>query len=178
MLEWPRHSWTSTLVLHDFDTASTKYMRLSEFLRSDFVVSRLEARDLDGVVQEVSARAASVGLGPESVIAEKLLERERTHSTVMGAGLAIPHATVPGLAEPVIGVAIAPEPIHFGATDADPVRVLFVLLSPPGREREHVKLLARIYRLARHENFIDQLEAAESDEAIVHVIEAIDARHV
>lgn len=153
-------------------------MRLSEFLRSDFVVSRLEARDLEGVVHEVSARAESVGVGPKSLIAEKLLERERTHSTVMGAGLALPHATVPGLVEPVIGVALAPEPIHVGAADADPVRVFVVLLSPPGREREHVKLLARIYRLARDENFIDQLEAAESDEAIIHVIEAIDARHV
>jgi mannitol/fructose-specific phosphotransferase system IIA component (Ntr-type) len=57
------------------------------------------------------------------------------------------------------------------------VRVFVVLLSPPGREREHVKLLARICRLMRHEGFLDQLEAAEGDQGIVDVIEAIDARH-
>jgi len=152
-------------------------MRLSDFIRSDFIVSHLEARDADGVVREVAARAGSAGVAPGDVVAEKLLEREKLHSTVMGSGLAIPHATVPGLREPVIGVALAREPIMFGPADSDPVRVFVVLLSPPGREREHVKLLARICRLMRHEGFLDQLEAAEGDQGIVDVIEAIDARH-
>ena len=152
-------------------------MRLSEFLRSDFVLPHLEARDVDGVVREVSARAGSVGVAPEDLVATKLLERERHHSTVMGAGLAIPHATVPGLEAPVIGVALAREPVAFGPADADPVRVFVVLLSPPGREREHVKILARICRLMRHEDFIDRLEGAQDDEAVIQVIETIDARH-
>jgi len=152
-------------------------MRLSEYLRADFVVSHLEARDVDSVVREVSAKAGGSGVAPEDVVAQKLLEREKLHSTVMGAGLAIPHATVPGLDEPVIGVALARKPIHFGPADADPVSVFVVLLSPPGREREHVKLLARICRLMRHENFLEQLEAAESEEGIIQVIEAIDAQH-
>jgi mannitol/fructose-specific phosphotransferase system IIA component (Ntr-type) len=133
---------------------------------------------MEGVIQEVSARAAEAGIGEEATIAEKLLERERAHSTVMGAGLAIPHATVPGIPEPVIGVALAPEPIQFGPPELERVRVLFVLLSPPGREREHVKLLARICRLGRHDDFIAQLGEAGSDEGVVRVIEAIDAQHV
>jgi PTS system nitrogen regulatory IIA component len=152
-------------------------MRLSDFLRSDFVLAHLQARDVEGIVREVASRAESVGIGSRDVIAEELLERERAHTTVMGSGLAIPHATVPGLQEPVIGVALGREPIEFGPADADPVRVFFVLLSPPGRERDHVKLLARICRLMRHESFIDGLEAAEDAEGIVHVIEAIDAQH-
>jgi len=152
-------------------------MRLSEFLRPDFVISRLEARDVEGVISELSRRAGDSGVAPGGVVAEKLLERERQHSTVMGAGLAIPHATVPGLRDPVIGVALARDPILFGPPDTDPVRVFVVLLSPPGREREHVKILARICRLMRHEGFLDQLEAADNDEGIIAVIEAIDAHH-
>ena len=152
-------------------------MRLSDFLRPDFVVSRLEARDVDGVVREVSAKAGAAGVAPEGVVAQKLLEREKQHSTVMGSGLAIPHATVPGLDDPVIGVALAGEPILFGPAESDPVRVFVVLLSPPGREREHVKLLARICRLMRHDDFLEHLEAAADEEGILQVIEAIDAQH-
>ena len=152
-------------------------MRLSEFLRSDFVLPHLEARDVEGVVRELSARAGSAGVAPEELVSQKLLERERAHSTVMGSGLAIPHATVPGLADPVIGVALAREPIAFGPAEADPVRVFVVLLSPPGREREHVKILARICRLMRHEDFLDRLEEAEDDEGIIDVIQSIDAQH-
>jgi mannitol/fructose-specific phosphotransferase system IIA component (Ntr-type) len=118
-----------------------------------------------------------VGVAPEDLIATKLLERERSHTTVMGSGLAIPHATVPGLQQPVIGVALARQPVAFGPADADPVRVFVVLLSPPGRERDHVKILARICRLMRHDDFIDRMEAAEDNEGVIEVIESIDARH-
>jgi len=152
--------------------------RQQEFLRADFVVSRLQANDMEGVVQEICARASDAGIGNADVIAERLLERERAHTTVMGSGLAIPHATVPDLPEPVIGVALARDPIPFGPPGTDPVRLLIVLLSPPGRERQHVKLLARICRLARHEDFIDQLEAADDDASVIEVIELIDDQHV
>ncbi len=154
-------------------------MRLSEFLRDDFILLRLEARDVEGVVHEMSAQADEAGVGEGSVIEEKLLERERLHPTVMGSGLAIPHATVPGLSAPVVGVALAGgDPIPFGGSEQEPVRVFFVLLSPPGLEREHVKLLARICRLVRHEGFMDSLEAAPDARKVIEIIQTIDAQHV
>lgn len=152
-------------------------MRLSEFLRDDFIVTDLEGGDVDTILREVSARAAQAGVGPQELIADKLIERERAHSTVVGEGLAIPHATIPGLPEPVIGVALARRSVRFGPEDSEPVRVFFVLLSPPGSERVHVKLLARICRLVRHKNFIERLEKTESDEEVVRAIESIDAQH-
>ena len=133
---------------------------------------------MEGILQEICARAGAAGIGSADVIAEKLLERERTHSTVIGSGLAIPHATVPGLPEPVIGVAIAADPVRFGPPGTDLVRLFFVLLSPPGREREHVKLLARICRLAQHDDFLDQLEGADDDASVIQIIQSIDDQHV
>lgn len=153
-------------------------MRLAEYLHADFVLSHLEGRDVESVVREVSARAATAGVGSEELIADRLLERERVHTTVIGSGLAVPHATVPGLDDPVIGIAFAREPVAFGPQASEPVRVFFVLLSPPGREREHVKLLARICRLGRSERFLERLERADTDEDIVRVVESIDAQHV
>jgi PTS system nitrogen regulatory IIA component len=154
-------------------------MRLREFLRPDFVLLRLESSDVDGVIAEVARKAGAAGLGDPDVIRDQLLEREHLHPTVMGSGLAIPHATVPGLERPVIGVALAGgTPVPFGPTDQGTVRVFFVLLSPPGHEREHVKLLARICRLVRHEGFMEQLEASSGPGGVVDVIESIDALHV
>jgi len=99
-------------------------MRLRDFLRADFVLTRLDAKDVEGVMEEVSARAGAVGVGSAQVIKERLLERERLHPTIMGAGLAIPHATGPGLPVLVVGVVLAgDEPLVFGAADQDPVRV-------------------------------------------------------
>lgn len=154
-------------------------MRLRDFLSRDFVLLRLRSNDVEGVIAEVAAKAAEAGLGDPGVIRDQLLERERLHPTVMGSGLAIPHATVPGLEKPVLGVALAGgQAVPFGSTDQGAVRVFFVLLSPPGHEREHVKLLARICRLVRHEGFMERLEASRAPDAVVSVIESVDALHV
>lgn len=154
-------------------------MRLTEFLRRDFVLLRVESRDVEGVIGELSAKAGAAGVGDPRIISEKLLERERLYPTVMGSGLAIPHAAVPGLSAPVIGVALAGgAPVPFGPSEQGAVRVFFVLLSPPGHEREHVKLLARICRLVRHDGFMESLEAARDPDEVVDIIESVDAQHV
>ncbi|MCA9297504.1 MAG: PTS sugar transporter subunit IIA [Phycisphaerales bacterium] len=153
-------------------------MRLSDYLRADLVLPRLRERALEGVLHEISRAVDAAGLGIHDVVADKLLERERIHPTVMGSGLAIPHATIPGLTGPIVGIALADEPVEFGPPDSEPVRLFFVLLSPPGFEREHVKILARICRLVRHPDFIDRLAAAGDSQGMVRVVEAVDALHV
>jgi mannitol/fructose-specific phosphotransferase system IIA component (Ntr-type) len=80
--------------------------------------------------------------------------------------------------EPVLMVALAPEPIQFGPSDTDPVGVFFVLLSPPGHEGQHIKLLARICRLVRHPGFMDELRSATDGDTAVEVIERVDKLHV
>lgn len=153
-------------------------MRISEYLRTDFVVTRLEARDTEGVLREISARAGQAGLADADLVADKLLERERAHTTALGDGLAIPHATVPGLPAPVVGIARSGEPIAFGPDGEHPVEVFFVLLSPPDHEATHVRLLARICRIARDDSFLERLSSATSSSAIVDVVEQLDASHV
>lgn len=153
-------------------------MRVREYLREDFVLAPLRARDAESVVHELSACAEAAGIAPERLVADGLWERECSCPTNVGSGIAIPHATVAGLTAPVLGIAIADEPLPFGAPDQEPVEVFFVLLSPPGSESLHVKLLARICRLIRHTGLVDQLHGADDGEAVVRVVEDIDAAHV
>ncbi len=161
-----------------FPEAESPAMHLKDYLRSDLVIRPLRGRDVEDALREVATRAGAAGLGDAEEIGARLLERERQHPTVMGSGLAIPHTTVPGLSRPAIVVAVADAPIPFGPPGSDPVRILFVLLSPPGSERDHVKLLARICRLARQPGFIDALDAAPDDRGVIAAVESVDAEHV
>lgn len=154
-------------------------MRLDRYLRSDLVLPDLEARDAEDVIRRISRHLEEQGaVESGETVERKLLAREETHSTALGHGMALPHATVEGLEEPVLMVALATEPVPFGPPDTDPVRVFFVLLSPPGHEGEHIKLLARICRLVRHPGFVDELQAAEDGRAAVDIIERVDEQHV
>lgn len=154
-------------------------MRLTRYIRAEWILPDLEADDAGEVLQQVALHLAERGVVPSAEpVREALLAREAAHTTAMGHRMALPNATIEGLDDPVLSVALAGEPIQFGPVETDPVEIFFVLLSPPGREREHIKLLARICRLARHPGFIDALRESRSGEEALEVIERIDEQHV
>lgn len=154
-------------------------MRLNRFLRADLVLTDLSADDVHSVVDALAAHLAAAGVTSDAEgVAAALAAREAAHTTAMGFGMALPHATIGGIDEPVLMVALAKDAIQFGPEETDPVRVFFVLLSPPGREGEHIKLLARICRLVRHPGFVDELVASRDGESAVEVIRGIDEQHV
>lgn len=154
-------------------------MRLREYLDEDSVLLGLTASDRAGALRQVADRLAARGLIPDATAAAAaLLARESAHTTCLGNGAAVPHASVSGLTEPVFAVAIAPSGIHFGEAPPETVRVLFLLLSPPERSHMHIRLLARIARLVRDPGFIDVLAQAGDAESVLREVERVDARHV
>lgn len=153
-------------------------MRLSDYLREDLILHQLEAEDSAGALEAFGA-LFQVGnhLPPGFDAIQALKAREEAHTTCLGKGVAVPHATVPDLAGPLILVATASPPIQFGPPESDPVDLFFVLLSPSGREGEHIKLLARICRLAHHPDDLDRVKNSESPEALYESILTLDSRH-
>lgn len=99
------------------------------------------------VLAELARRLASVGAVPSAARLEAaLLERERLGSTGVGNGVAIPHAKVAGLRAPVLAVAVTRGGVDFPSNDGIPVRVVFLIASPPDAPAEHLRLLAAISR--------------------------------
>jgi mannitol/fructose-specific phosphotransferase system IIA component (Ntr-type) len=154
-------------------------MRLSDYLRRELVIHGLEARDRAGILTAVCASLEESGaaLSPEEVF-QALWDREEAHSTALGDGVAVPHAVLPTLDDRLLVVVSTKEMVAYGPKGEDPVDILFVLLSPPGKEGEHIKLLARICRLARHPGFLETLRSARDGEELYRTILHEDAQHV
>jgi two-component system sensor histidine kinase KdpD len=96
---------------------------------------------------EQLARAVSGGDNEQARQTLTLLkEREKSGSTFLNEGIALPHARVEGLASPRIAIALT----HQGVLDAPteiPIEVVFMLLSPTTGAESHLKLLAKAARL-------------------------------
>jgi PTS system nitrogen regulatory IIA component len=154
-------------------------MRLRDHITRDLVFVLRDAPDkrtfLRRLVDLVQRQLPVIN--PEQLYG-RLLERERLVTTGIGHGVAIPHATVEGLPETVCVVVQTPQGVDFEALDAAPVVVTFLLLSPPGRTGLHIRLLARIARLADSAAFISSIASAHSDEEIYTLTLAEDDRHV
>lgn len=154
-------------------------MRLSDYLRQELVIHGLEARDRSGILTAVCAFLEEAGAAPSAgEVFQALWDREEAHTTALGDGVAVPHAVLPTLGHQLLLVVSTLEPVPYGPKGEDPVDILFVLLSPPGREGEHIKLLARICRLARHPGFLESLRSARNGEELYRTILHEDAQHV
>lgn len=88
-----------------------------------------------------------------------VLEREHSMSTGMERGIAIPHAAVDGLQQPVACAAIVSDPagIPFESVDARPTRLIVLLLIPRAQKLQHIRTLADLARVLSREAVRDAL---------------------
>ncbi|MFO0982445.1 MAG: PTS sugar transporter subunit IIA [Planctomycetota bacterium] len=98
-----------------------------------------------------------------------LLKREAVGSTGIGRGAAIPHARVDYVTQPVGAIGISAG-IDFGAVDHTQVRVLFLLLSPVGSDREHLEALGLVGQLLQNAALVEALGSARSGAEVLRLI--------
>jgi len=101
----------------------------------------------------------------------RLIEREAAATTALGGGIALPHARTAFCPDPCLAVARLSPAVDFGATDTIPVDLVFLLLGPPEAPGEHVRLLARIAKLAQREGVLSELRGARDEREFREILE-------
>ncbi|GAA4771582.1 PTS IIA-like nitrogen regulatory protein PtsN [Stakelama sediminis] len=109
-------------------------------------------------------------------VSDLLHEREKLVTTGSGNGIAIPHARYTGLPHLVGAVLVLEKPIDFDAIDDMPVDLIFMLLTPPDAGSVHLKMLARVARALRDQDYADKLRGAGSDDALFAILTGLEAR--
>lgn len=111
----------------------------------------------------------------KTMIVERLGAREKLGSTGFGQGIAIPHAKLEGLDQPVGAFLRLDKPVNFAAVDDLPVDLVFALLSPTTGGAIHLKTLARVSRALRDAAFVAKLRGAGSADALFALLTSSDA---
>lgn len=156
-------------------------MRLSNYLEPELVLTGLDTTGVEDTITVLVDHLVATGhVTDRTRVLGAILDREHSHTTSLGNGVALPHATVSGVQGPVIMVATAPEGVDFDPTGGERTRarLFFLLLSPLQAAGTHIKLLARIVRLVRSDDFVRTLVAAGSGAALIEEIQREDALHV
>jgi PTS system nitrogen regulatory IIA component len=151
-------------------------MQLGDFLDFDAITSRLSGGNKKSLLQQLANLAAQqLGTTPAEILAT-VTEREQLGSTGFGQGVAIPHGKIEGLASIYCLFARLSEPIDYKAIDGKPVDLVFLLLSPPDAGAEHLKALAAISRVTRHQPTLEKMRGARSRDALAAVLMGADER--
>lgn len=144
-------------------------MRLQELIPPEHVLLGMEARDkwevIAQLVQHLEARGA-LPAGHGKAFHDAVVQRERSMSTGMERGIAIPHAAVDGLERVVAGLAIvrgaSGEGVPFESIDASPAWLVVLLLIPRPQKLLHIRTLADLARHLGNEDVRRALRAAQT----------------
>lgn len=142
-------------------------MRLQDLIPPQHILLGLEAPDKWAVIEQLTANLLAQGAVPEALAGtfrEAVLQRERSMSTGMERGIAIPHAAVDGLERVVAGLAVVSGPagsgVPFDSVDAGPAWLVVLLLIPRAQKLLHIRTLADLARHLGREDVRQALRAA------------------
>ena len=139
-------------------------MSVAEHLHPAAVLLRPEAEDKWQLLHLMCEALVKAHVLPAELLEsaeEALLERERSVSTGMEQGIAVPHAALDGLPGMVVGMALLPDGIDFEALDGKPTEVVVLILVPKAEKLMHLQTLSEVARRLADPRFKEQLLAAE-----------------
>ena len=145
-------------------------LAIADLLAEEAVLLGLAAADKATLLAALAQGVTRpVGLTAQAV-EKALLAREAMGSTGLGAGFALPHARLPGLARFHALFARLSAPIAFDAIDGEPVDLVFLLLLPAEDRAKALAALAAIARRMRAPGIAAALRAAPDARAAYAIL--------
>ncbi|MCB9848477.1 MAG: PTS sugar transporter subunit IIA [Phycisphaeraceae bacterium] len=154
-------------------------MRLEEFCKPELALILSGVRSRDEALERIAQAAAPMIPGADAKgLLHSLIDREQKTPTSTPEGVAFPHALLPGLEQTIVVVAIARPAISFGVPGHPGSDVIFAMFGPEERPWDHVRLLARIARVARGSGALERFRKAANAESLFAALLAEDRSHV
>ena len=98
---------------------------------------------------------------------KEVMSREALFPTIIAPGLAIPHARIAGLPEPLTAIACIPQGCDFGGSSK--TRVMILLLTPVDEPNLHIQLLSALATEFEEDSVTDKIaNSATAQEVLNH----------
>jgi mannitol/fructose-specific phosphotransferase system IIA component (Ntr-type)/voltage-gated potassium channel Kch len=158
-----------------------EYPRHEPVLLKDVILThdhllRLTSRNADEAIMAMAAATPAAQLPSNVDVGQLAIARERVLSTYIGAGIAIPHAQIPGLERPIVVFARSAEGVEFDGPTPGLAKILFLLVTPAEEPDVQVLLLSEIARIAGQSEMRQRLNQATSAAEIAEILSAADLK--
>jgi fructose-specific phosphotransferase system IIA component len=152
-------------------------MELSDNLKKNNILLKTRATnrwELIGEMIDLAVKNREIEPADSDEVKKSLIEREKSMSTGIGNGVAIPHCTTMKVMDLVLIMAIVPRGMDFGSIDDQLSKIIILLLVPKNKLTQHIKTLANIAKLMSNQNLRDELLAMKTPEGIIKTIKDFD----
>ena len=103
-------------------------------------------------------------------IRHAIWEREKSMSTGIGEGIAIPHARSKAATDFVVAFALVKEGLNFEALDGKPVNVIFMIVANDTQDKKYVRLLSRLMLRMKNTELITNLLSCKDSSELYKVL--------
>ena len=162
------------------DSEVKEAVLLSTCNRTELYVCPGGDEGVQAAAERVRAEKAGEGVGgpgmpAAEVIQAAVADREQTLGTGVGRGIAIPHARLDGLPQPLVAVAICEDGIEWDEIDGKPAHLVFLILTSTTDEQDtQLEILGKIARAFSDKGSARRIVGASSaDDAWQRLTEAI-----
>jgi fructose-specific phosphotransferase system IIA component len=148
-------------------------MILSKSLKKNNIIIKAESANRWDLIEEMldlAIKNNDVSEENRDILKKALFDREKSMSTGIGRGVAIPHCTTEAVEDIVIVMAFCENGIDFESIDSLPVQIAIFLLVPKNKFKQHIKTLANIAKLMNNDELRKKLFNIKKPELVLKTI--------
>lgn len=146
-------------------------------INENLIFLDLEAANKEEAITKLAACAkADNKISSVNEYINCVLEREKTYSTGVGNGIAIPHGKCAAVKEAIIVFGKCKSKIEWNSLDDKPVDLIFLLGVPEENVNNiHLKVLSQLSRKLMNEQFIELLRSVKTKNEVLEALADIQA---
>ncbi len=146
-------------------------MKITELLTASTIKVGLDAKDKDGVIDELVGMLDKAGkLNDREKLKEAIWAREKQVSTGSENGLAVPHAKTSAVKEPALAFGLSTSGIDYQAIDGKPSRLFFMIAVTEDASNFHLDVLSRLTTMLMNAELKMALLRAKNAEDVLKAI--------
>jgi|Deesub1362B_J571_1020462.scaffolds.fasta_scaffold00001_569 mannitol/fructose-specific phosphotransferase system IIA component (Ntr-type) len=147
-------------------------IHLDKYLSPGAILLDLRATTKQSVLEEMVDKLSNNKIIVNAkLILQELLQREELGSTALAEGIALPHALIPDLSQPIIALGIHPQGINFGHPEGHLTYVFLLILGNKDDPGQQLRFLAHACRLIKETNFVKRVRRALTSQEALKVVQ-------
>lgn len=154
-------------------------MVLTDYLNKKTILINPSVKDRWELIEsmlDVAIKNKAVKSEYRETIKKTLFEREKSMSTGIGKGVAIPHCSCPYVDDVVMIMALSKKGINFDSIDNMPVHIAILLIVPKDKISQHIKTLANIAKLMSDDTLREALSNAKDAQDIIKILKEYEQK--
>ena len=148
-------------------------MSLLENLKKNNILVKPTAKNRWEIIEEMvelAVKNKEISHNDAETVKNALIEREKSMSTGIGNGVAIPHCSTSKVNSIITVMALTPKGLNFEAIDNEPVKIVILLIVPKDKLTQHIKTLANIAKMMSDAGLREKLLEQKTSDSILKTL--------